>query len=326
MAVSEVELMQLQSQVRQIQYQLASFLKKKAITPGTNPVITYDENGLVVGSRSLQTYDIPELPILKIMGLEEILYRLQNPEEDSRIPTLLAKLNELIDAHNDISDRLNSLQDTVHQIRSDVEDMRYRDALKSADVYKDEKKEDAPAAPTNYDDSQTIVELNKAVASLTDMLTKQALEINGLRSQLYQKAEISSVEPGIYTKVSVTSEGTISNGEQLTAKDLPALYVHDINDLQVVLNRKADAEFVTGLSNTVALLMNQVAQMKPTDQIEQEITAKATRDDLVPLQTQITSLIQSSQNYQRDMDQKFNQLTKQLVDLASKCMLRSGSL
>ena len=100
--------------IAQLELAIDSKIDKKApINPGTKPKISYDENGLVVGGESLTKDDIPELPaskitsgvfrefqipnieIHKVVGLQEELLSLRESVEGKSRARVFATKSEL---------------------------------------------------------------------------------------------------------------------------------------------------------------------------------------------------------------------------------------
>ena len=314
----EVKLMQLESQLRSIQSQLGQFIKKKSITPATGSVISSDENGLVAGARDLQPCDIPQLPMSKIQGLESLLSGMSTPT------TVLEQTSD-----PDVSERMDTLFQVVQEFKKRVSEMDGYDhvnpparlpilesQMNQLSIQVSELKNTVDHIPRtvtipNY--AEQIRELNETISNLVGQVTRQAQEINVLKAELGKKANMNQVTPGVYTKLAVTREGTISGWEPLTEKDLPQLEIQNIKDLQIQLNAKATNEFVTNLANTVATLMQQVSSSSSRGYINEDLMRKLVAEATTEIREQITSLTISLQRYQQDTDKKIVALASSTV-------------
>lgn len=226
-------------------------------TNGTACKVTYDSHGHVLNGSDLSVADIPQLPIEKIDGLSELMEHLK-----SMIPSnTQVELPNIIQPGFGCKVQYDSKGRIISTDELTVDDL-----------------------PREF-----VNKINTLESMIVNVPSSKSIQI--LNQQLSQKVDGNeSIKGGTFTKVRVDSKGLVTQGDQLTTKDLPTLHIDDIQDLSSTLRNKAEQSMVLELSTTVNSIVESISKINGVTQINNTISMKANQNDVDELRTLVNRL------------------------------------
>lgn len=232
-------------------------LKRSSIY-GTGCKVNYDNHGLIINSTELNVEDIPEIPISKITGLQDILDELKSTPN-----------NVLVDNHQSVvpSTGCKITYDDKGHIQSST-------VLSLSDI-----------------PNELICKINKVESNLTNLASQESVNI--INKRINSKVESNNpIDPGVYTKVYVDSKGLITKGEMLTISDLPKITINDIEGLTTELHDKISIEQYNNLRDELTIYMNSINMSKINSAINDAIKNKISIDKYYYLENNIKNIYQ----------------------------------
>lgn len=299
--------------------------RNSPIPPGIGCKFAYDKNGLILKATSLESSDIPKLPISKIDGLEQALShivvdsdleRLKVDIQNSRLKKgnpidtgvkvsidsngLVVSVSEL-----NITDipilpmsHIRGLSNELELIKASIED--------NAKAISEEKIVNAGTYPKiTFDNTGRVI--SGTQLSITDIPNEIITKLNELEAKMPMFASNSlvtnlskklndkldsnrDITPGEYTKVIVDKNGLVIRGNNLSKLDLPELTIKDITDLDIQLRNRATIDQFTELNNTVSQLVSYIDKINDVVKLKNEVNKKAKEEDMLLISSKVDSL------------------------------------
>ena len=224
---------------------------------GTACKVNYDKHGMIVSSSSLIEEDIPVLSIDHIDGLSDILNELK-----------IRPINSGINEHTSVITPSTGCKISFDQFGH----VTNVGKLSLSDI-----------------PNELIVHINEIESTLSTMASQKVL--NNLNSIVTKKLDANPrIEPGIYTKVMVDSNGLVIKGKELTISDLPQLSISDIDGLQLELKNKVGIDKFNRLYDDLTIYMNSISMARINDAIDKAIKNCVGKSDIDDIQHDIKNL------------------------------------
>ena len=234
----------------------SNMIKHSDTIVNTGTKVSYDRNGMIISSTNLSENDIPNLNINKIIGLEETLSLLQ------RSKTVNTETKE---------DTFNVIAGTYPKISFDTKGrVLHGENLTMNDLPRD-----------------LLIKINEISDTIITLAARQSIEaINKSLMNKLDKPD-KTITSGTYTKVTINSDGIVTDGYKLSASDLPELTVDDIKGLKQSLQQKIDSTQFIDLSNNVSAMMSSINKIPNVRNMKNEIERKADKDELSSIRNQV---------------------------------------
>ena len=224
---------------------------------GTACKVNYDKHGMIVDGSSLIEEDIPKLSIDHIDGLPDILDELKN-----------RPINNAISEHTSVIKPSTGCKISFDQFGHVTNVAK----LSLTDI-----------------PNELIVHINEIESTLSTMASQKAL--NNINSIVTKKLDANpQIEPGIYTKVMVDSNGLVIGGKKLTVSDLPQLNISDIEGLQLELKNKVGIDKFNSLNDDLNIYMNSISMPRINEAIDKAIKKCASKFDIDTIQFDVNNL------------------------------------
>lgn len=293
------------------------------IPPGIACRITFDSNGLVLKGEDLRSEDIPDIPIGKVVGLtkalesknEELMLLSTNKESDVDINKIEAgtgiKINydeygRVLSSSNillesDIPDltieKIKGLGDKLSFIESQINNESNNTVVEISTVTAgtfpkitfDSSGKVLNGSKLSVDDIpiSLINRINTVESRISSLASQQTVDalVKDIKGKVKSKGDIS---PGIYTKVTVDSQGLITSGDKITISDLPEIQIKDVINLETILRKKADYSDFVELTNTVSSIMSN-GKSNEIIKLQNQMSTKASNEDLKKIDNKLTN-------------------------------------
>lgn len=224
---------------------------------GTACKVNYDKHGMIVDGSSLVEEDIPKLSIDHIDGLPDILDELKN-----------RPINNAISEHTSVIKPSTGCKISFDQFGHVTNVAK----LSLTDI-----------------PNELIVHINEIESTLSTMASQKAL--NNINSIVTKKLDANpQIEPGIYAKVMVDSNGLVIGGKKLTVSDLPQLNISDIEGLQLELKNKVGIDKFNSLNDDLNIYMNSISMPRINEAIDKAIKKCASKLDIDTIQFDVNNL------------------------------------
>ena len=341
-----------------IDYQL--FIKRKhKLAPGYATKVSFNQDGLIVGSDILSPSDIPLLDINKINGLKEILESKISTKELNNI-----KLNKEDILCHDIAiktgirinyDKYGLIVSSSELTINDIPELplshikgltenleQLRNSIPSTDIFVHNITAAGSYAKVTIDNTghvvygsnlsmqdipmELITKLN-VIESILPTLASQKVVNDLIKSNSNKIDNAGKINPGIYTKVMVNSNGIVTNGEKLTINDIPELNIDNIKDLKILLNKKVDRSEIIDLQTSINTISTTFTNIGDINKLKKDIKNKADITEVKNIKSDITSLKNSISIIQNNMPSELiSDQLKEILNEISKLSSRVQSI
>lgn len=232
--------------------------------------VNYDSNGYVVSGSSLTLDDIPNIPMSKIIGLDDAIQSIvpQNIENESVVTKA----------------KVTSGTFTKVTINSDGSILSGNTLLMS----------DLPMDLINR--------LNHIESKLPLFVTRETFDSMSKEASKISNLSIPNAKPGTYAKVTINSNGMVTKGDNLSISDLPEISTSDITNLDSALRNKADQSDLIKLNESINSIISMTSEITDMNTMKSQIETKASKSDLAMLSNKIDTL-------QKNMDTMFKLAT-----------------
>ena len=264
-------------------------------TVKTGTVVNVDEHGLVNDVSELLPEHIPTLPMDKIQDLSEIIQQLRHTSNDVDLTC------------KEVS--------VTSGVGTKVTWDEHGHIISSQDL----NMEDLPS------------ELDKRIAKLEELVADivSRTELNEVVQVLNDKIDKpkKKLTPGVYTKVVIDENGIVTDAEELTDNDIPALSINAIDGLDDKLSSMATNKMVAELSEStskelfrISSLVENIPQAAQTVSVDE---FNKMRNDYKLLSELVNTLIQSvpSDQIMQELEgikQDISTLRGELASIANK--------
>lgn len=276
--------------------------KKLELQPGTGVKLSYDKDGLVRGSSSLEPSDIPTLPMTKIEGLEESWHNiptsseLKQVQEELRQKTAKGSVTDTATKVNiDANGHVVSTGDLTQE---DIPDIPIAKILNLSTVLSDINGKIAVLRNTVKELADAVKQLQSTpripVATFSENGESQLQsQINELSQAIFlinqrlnrRDSHYTSpirVSPGRYSSFTVDRSGSIVAADEMTDVDVETIHA-EINEIKSTLSQltqqlqaKANTTDVVTLQNTLNQKISDIPDMRMVVNSAKDITD---RDD-----------------------------------------------
>lgn len=296
------------------------------IPPGIACKVAYDQNGLILKGDQLRASDVPMISIDGVEGLRKILdsklstndvKSITFGEDKSSLPN-----NEIVGTGIKINYNSDgSIVSTSELLESDIpmlsiehiKDLKAEmDFIKSALAPVSETSDTHQIDPgtftkITYDSNGRVVSGSRLTMDdiPIDIITRMNMiedrfpslasqsSVDIINKLLHKKLDANPITtPGIYTKITIDSNGLVTHGERLTIKDLPEININDIVNLAGTLRNKADQSDLIEINNNVSRIIGSLGKLGDIVNIRSTLQSKAEDRDLKELSARVTSLQQ----------------------------------
>ena len=268
---------ELEHQLTEIQQQLVKYginkqfyLKQNLpIRPGVSCKVSYDASGLIRQGLPLDSSDIPELPMSKIIGLEKALESFIQKSDLDHFRNQMSTLNQL-----------GSTKQTG--IKVNVDERGRVVSLSELSV------EDIPELPIDH--IQGLAEFKKYILD----------HIQPSTATMDEKSKIT--KPGTASVVTYNESGQILSGRSLTIEDLPIQVQDLIQSQKEMVANMVNVQEVSCLKETAEAIPNGEATISLPISIDDVHGLKAalyelaSRKQTIDLATQVTSMSNALSN------------------------------
>ena len=316
------------------------------IPPGIACKVAFDKKGLIVNGTKLETTDIPELEIDKIINLKNILNDKASSKDLSKfkneVTEMIKPISEELGEVTGTGTKVNYNKDgriisSVELLASDIPTLPIakiqglEDIIASMNISKISvnSEEKLPTIKTNagsftkvtIDQHGRVLSGNKLdiddipnilISKINHMESSMAnlasqKSVDGVSKSLSNKLDSNpNITSGTYTKLKVDSKGLVVKGDQLTIRDLPELNISNIVGLDKSLKEKADRIDLINLNDTVSALVNSLSMIGEVSSLKNELKSKASDNDLSKLNSRIESM-------QRTLDMLLDRLPGDMI-------------
>ncbi|MCM1215434.1 MAG: hypothetical protein NC548_13055 [Lachnospiraceae bacterium] len=288
------------------------------ITPGIACKIAFDQYGLVRDGSALDSSDIPELPMEKIIGLKDVLERKAEKTSKREVPMRVSPKKIVGTGIKVNYDEDGKVVSTSDLLPSDIPELPIEkvNGLLERLAIIEESRNNIPEEETylinsgcgvkiTYDNHGRVVKSDKLTVNdipqellarlniLESGMTKYATStsVSTLQESLSKKLDANDyLIPGTYLKVIVDSKGLVIGHEEIQKKDLPDIEMNDVIGLEKVLRGKAEQSTVVELHNTVEKLAALSRKSLDTSSIKSELAQKADKQEVTQIRAELTSL------------------------------------
>lgn len=300
------------------------------IPPGIACKVSYDANGLVTKGIGLETTDIPDLNIDKIINLKKYLdskastkdLELFKKSVTDMIQPTVKNLGEIagtgikfnynsdgriISSAELLAEDIPMIPISKIQGLSDIiNSLTFEESLDSNEsTISNIKVSSGVFTKVNVDNYGRVVSGDKL--TIDDIPIELINKINYIESKIPYLASQHTVDainnnlsdklnsnkpitPGTYTKIKVDSKGLVISGEKLNIRDLPELSISDISDLEKILISKATQNDLINLSDTVSSIVNSLNDVGDIIGMKNELKNKASDEEVKKISSRITSI------------------------------------
>ena len=271
------KLEELESQSKEIQQQLVKYginkqfyLKQNLpIRPGVSCKVSYDTNGLIRQGLPLDSSDIPQLPMSKIIGLEKVLESFIQKSDLDHFRNQMSTMSQL-----------GSTKRTG--IKVNVDERGRVVSLGDLSV------EDIPELPIDH--IQGLAEFKKYILDL----------IRPSTTTMHEETKIT--KPGMASVVTYNEHGQILSGRSLTIEDLPIQVQDLIQSQNEMVAKMANVQEVSCPNETAEATPNQKTTISLPISMDEVLGLKeaiykfATREQMMDLASQISSMSNALSN------------------------------
>ena len=285
--------------------------KKLELQPGTGVKLSYDKDGLVRGSSSLEPSDIPTLPMTKIEGLEECWQNIPTSSELQQVQAELLKKTTKGDVTSTATkvniDANGHVVGTGKLMQADIPNIPIAKIINLSMVLSDINGKIAVLRNTVKELADAVKQLQSTpqtpIATFSENCESQLQsQINELSQAVFlinqrlnrRDSHYTSpirVSPGRYSSFTVDRSGSIVDADEMTDVDIETIHA-EINEIKATVSQlsqqmqpKANATDVTKLQNTLNQKIADIPDMQKVVTSAQEITTRDDRlkrlDDLV---------------------------------------------
>lgn len=224
---------------------------------GTACKVNYNKHGMIVDGSSLIEEDIPKLSIDHIEGLPDILDELKNRP----LTTAISEHTSVIKPSTGCKISFDQFGHVTNVTKLSLSDIP----------------------------NELIVHINEIESTLSNMASQKAL--NNINSIVTKKLDANpQIDPGIYTKVIVDSNGLVVGGKKLTVSDLPQLNISDIEGLQLELKNKVGIDKFNSLNDDLNIYMNSISMPRINEAIDKAVKNCVSKLDIIAIQSDIKNL------------------------------------
>lgn len=276
--------------------------KKLELQPGTGVKLSYDKDGLVRGSSSLEPSDIPTLPMTKIEGLEECWHNIPTSSEMKQVQAELQQKTakgSVTDTATKVNiDANGHVVGTGDLTQEDIPNIPIAKIINLSTVLSDINGKIAVLRNSVKELSDTVKQLQSTpripVVTFSENGESQLQsQINELSQAVFlinqrlnrRDSHYTSpirVSPGRYSSFTVDRSGSIVAADEMTDVDVETIHA-EINEIKSTLSQltqrlqaKADAVDVTKLQNTLNQKISDIPDMRMVVNSAKDITD---RDD-----------------------------------------------
>ena len=295
---------------------------EKPIKAGIATKVSYSSNGLITSSMPLDSNDIPEIPIAKVTGLNQMIDSFATKNDikkiNKQIETSFEKSISVksgtkvcIDKNGLVTNVSNLLIEDIPEIPiAKVTGLQERltaindlipNNIPTEDKFNitpgsgikinwDEKGRIISSSDLSFDDiPKTVIDrITKLEQSM--MNTASIDNVRVLQNQMKNKLDTNhSVKSGIYTKVVVDSNGLVTSGTQLSKSDLPEITIDFIPKLRSELDNKATKDDIDNIN--IRLSKIPTYQSINMNELESKIDSKVDKKEFILIKHQVDSII-----------------------------------
>ena len=286
----------------------------KDIVPGIACKIAYDSKGLIVGAQELIVSDIPNLPIEKIIGLDErladVAEKMNSIQTTAKAfekwmsigPIVQSGIKVNYDEHGRIVSSANLLAEDIPELPMSkivgLEDALelIRSSAATPTIQPQIIKESKPVRITMDDmPSELFSRLNEIETRFSAYTPARIIE--NVNKTLRDKVDANPpIRAGKYTKVQVDAKGLVTHGDQLEKSDLPDLGISDITGLTRVLQSKADRSDLNDIQASISQLMDTSKKIGDVLKISSQLSTKADDSELKSLAVQVSRIKRATES------------------------------